>query len=355
MNDNISLKQALGNEFTKGYLYKIKNPQGKTRGYLFGTIHDLDSERLLKLHPKIFKYIEKCGSIFLEINRNDPSLLSREIKRSTNSIELKDTEINELVEKIKSEVLGHPEAVEHILTSHALKKKIEINSLETIESRMQAKIAVKRDRESLEVKALAISAFAIKSASDKLIAVTNSSDKEKQLSEAYDALIEAIKRMDFKPSTDYSKQKLEMRSELNKLINIYDVIFKAICGEEGMNLMAKARILYETLEQFDKGNSPIFEQWLKKIQVAYFNGDKDSRSEYPNKGNLVDKKIRETDLQELFLRDKFMLESIQNNLQESNGKSRNFYAVGAAHLLDDYENLRIMLEKQGWQIVDAYK
>jgi uncharacterized protein YbaP (TraB family) len=362
MND-VSLKQASSEEFTKGYLYKIKNSLGKTQGYLFGTIHKLDSERHLKLHPKIFKYLEKCGALFLEINPLDSSLLinpldsslSDEIKKHSSLVQLTEGEINEIIEKIKSEILVHPEAVEHILTSHAIKTNMEIKGLETIESRLRAKIDTRSDRESLEIKALAISAFAIKYASDKLTAVTNSNDKELQLIEAYEALVDAIKRMDFKLRSDYAEQRLEMKSALNKLIDVYDVIFKSVYEEKGKNLIAAIRILYATLEQFDQGNSPIFEQWLKKNQEAYSKGDKDFRSEYPNKGNLLDKKIKEVDLKELFLRDNFMLESIQKKLSESNEKSRNFYAVGSAHLLDDYENLRIKLEKKDWKIVDAYK
>jgi hypothetical protein len=348
MNVNISLKQTSYDESTKGYLYKIQNPQGKTQGYLFGTIHLLDSERLLKLHPKIFKYIGKCDSLFLEINPLDSSLLSREIKRYTHLGELEDIKAIKIIERIKLEVLSHPEGVEHIITNHALSIKMEIKSLETIESRLRAKIDTENDRESLKVKVLAISAFAIKNASNKLVAVTNplESDKEMQLIEAYKALINAIKQMDFKSICDYRAQRLEMKSLLNKLIDSYEIIFIEVYGKEGKNLMTTVRILYKTLKQFDHGNSPIFEQWLKRVQEAYFKRDRDLRSEYPTKGNLVDKKIKEVDLKERFLRDKFMLKSIQKNLKESSGKKPNFYAVGSAHPLDNYENLRIMLEKK---------
>lgn len=112
--------------------------------------------------------------------------------------------------------------------------------------------------------------------------------------------------------------------------------------------------LYKVCEDFDRGQSPKSRKWLKTIQEAYVKGSKEVREEYPYRHPLVHEKSKKIKLKRLQHRDNQMLSSIERDLK-TKGKSRSFYAVGCAHLFDDYENLLVKLKKKGWTIVDAYQ
>ena len=62
-----SRNSASSEQYTKGCLYKIKDKEGETRGYLFGTIHKIREDHP-PMHPKIFKSLEKCKHLFTEIS-----------------------------------------------------------------------------------------------------------------------------------------------------------------------------------------------------------------------------------------------------------------------------------------------
>jgi hypothetical protein len=338
--------------------YKIKNSEGKTHGYLFGTIHELEQKALLSLHPKIFSCLEKCKSLFVEMNFYDFQRLSSEMKNNIWLSELDDDEVYKIIERVKSEVFAQPIAIEDILIKYADTTCLEINSLETDDSRYRAAAFTTNGKKALEAEQWETSAFAIEHAADKLIAIVHASKEEKpaQLCEAYQALIDAIKNVNFKTDiANSSLEKLQVKTNLKNLIRAYELIFTSIDEEKGKSWMATARDFYTALQQFDEGVSPVFEKWRHKIQKAYIRGDKNMRTEYPNKGNLIDRKIKALELKELVLRDEFILTVMQDNLKQSNENKRNFYAVGSAHLLDNYDNLCVMLEKKGWKIIDAYK
>lgn len=56
-----------------GFFYRVKDPAGNTRAYLFGSIHDMSLVGPhLKLHQKIYRCFEKASCVAFEYNPIDP-------------------------------------------------------------------------------------------------------------------------------------------------------------------------------------------------------------------------------------------------------------------------------------------
>lgn len=342
---------------TKGFLYKIQNSSGKTKGYLFGTIHQLKPESIHNLHPKITQSLKRCSTLFVEINPLHPQLLATEIKKDPFTSHLSGEKIHQTVERIRANVFDQPEAVEHGLIKRATELKMDIRDLETVESRRQASLSVKSDWASLEVKKLYIAGKGLEMTSQKLqsIADQDGIDPAQKLLDAYDQLIETIKHIDFKLDMDeFTETRVGIIQTLDHVMANCGLLCETIYGEEGKKMMALARTLYAEIKALDRGSSSAYARYLQSNQEMYIIGDQKIQFITPLKRTLIEQEEIKLMHKETSHRDTFMLNSIQKSLEAAKEQERSFYAVGVAHLQENYHNLRLRLEEKGWKIVDAY-
>lgn len=247
--------------------------------------------------------------------------------------------------------------VDFALISHAEENKQPIRNLETIASRLDADKQISSEKDHLLTKKLGIAAIATLRAQNKFKAFVTSPDAatEDQLFDIYVALTDAIKVVDFgmKPFSPGAEDMNVIANKLKDLIELCTVVFTAILKDTGQEAMATAHILIDACKQFDKGESPIFEEFAQQVEESYAEGKK-QLPKPPTRREALDAKVRDLLLKSTHLRDRFMLQTINDNLTRSSKQNRSFYAVGCAHILEDYTNLRILLERQGWKILDAY-
>lgn len=342
---------------TKGFLYKIQSTSGKTKGYLFGTIHQLPSESIHNLHPKIADALRKCSTLFVEINPLNPHLLATEIKKDPFTSHLSGEKIHQMVERVRAAVFDQPEAVEHGLIKRATELKMDIRDLETVESRRQASLSVKADWASLEVKKLYIAGKGLEMTSQKFQAIADQDgiDPSQKLLDAYDQLIETIKRIDFKLDMDeFTETRVGIIRTLDHVMAYCGLLCETIYGEKGKKMMALARTLYAEIKALDRGSSSACVRYLQSNQEKYITGDQKIQFITPLKRTLIEQEEINLMHKQTSHRDTFMLNSIQKSLEGAKEQERSFYAVGAAHLQENYHNLRLRLEEMGWKIVDAY-
>ncbi len=348
-------------EFTKGFLYKIKNDENQTVGYLFGTIHNLDLERLSALHPKIFKSLDKCKSIFFEFHiRSEAGL--KEHEKLLAYYKLIEFEITKTEEPSL-------EGVDDALTAYATKINLPINSLETAESRIKAEMEVRGDREHLQVKCLGILGIAIQVAWKK---ITNFYDITKPSDppdvwlgiymDAYNSLIDAAKILYVCDKRRYNiheymhcdmgnSELYQIDSSFKFLIEKHKVVLLML-EDKGLELLTNFLNLRTNLLRESVGQS----KSRRKVDgECYIKGDKEERlTLYDSFESLVNEKEEEIRRKQAFFRDEFMFGRMQESLEKSDKKNRHFYAVGSKHLLAKYDNLSVRVQRAGWKIIDAY-
>ncbi len=128
--------------------------------------------------------------------------------------------------------------------------------------------------------------------------------------------------------------------------------FQQVCSKLGcvdFMLPIKQLIIYKSKEQ-------LHDATIKLLQQAWKTGDKKFHNEIhdSNRTHFASKvnKIQEEELQ---LRDNFIVDQIHRDLLQCSENRRGFYAVGTAHVIGSHENLKKLLKKRGWKIVNAYK
>lgn len=346
------------NEIYNGFLYKIKNETDQTIGYLFGTIHDFKKENELLLNKKIFKFLSNCKKLFLELNIFDEKTLITHLKNHiepsekqivTSLSKEKNISYEQAIEEIAKlsveELRKEPDTIESILSIKAEKAGIEIKSLETEESRNNAENIFKDEIKHLEIKRHFLVAHFSKCCIDEFnqfnenILNSNLYGALENLNKGYEFLAKAILNIDF-------EKDLKLLPKINELTDHCDKLFNRLGLSK--DLVETLRILYFARENKDKFR-------LEKTKLAWKKGSEKMIEALKSDLTPVEAKAYELRLKIAFLRDELMVNQIDKELQQSSEKTRNFYAIGSIHLIENYENIIKRLEKKGWKIVSAYK
>lgn len=330
----------LNQQYTRGYLYKVKDEAGRTKAYLFGTIHKIHPDHP-PLHPKIFKSLAKCKILFTEIKL---TMLKEE---SDSDLE------NQHIMTLK-------DSVEYIHISQANKLGIENLGLETEESKNEAENAIKNENERIERAAVVSSVFALYSAvqSHKKISLYCSKNQEdlsivelrKLAAEGGLRLMEAINCLHLRS--------LEAEDQFYAMIDSYEhQLFPNVFPENGKEVAQGIRKAFEAKKESVKDRfydrlSLADSRWIEQLQNSYISGSTQRcQREDNSRSHLIVEAKRRVDYKKASARDDHMLKEILQNLSHLEGKNRFFVAIGAAHLEDDYLNLRMKLEGNGWSVI----
>ena len=341
LNNNAQTFQSSEDQ-AKGFLYKIKNKEGRTISYLCGTIHDLPSHP--PLHDKIYKSLSKSQTLYVEISLLDKQTAVEYLQTSESLSEISEQKIQKIAEQEIAEIKKNPKAVEDRLTLKALSLGLEIKSLETKASRKAAKqaianeMAVLKNKKSQMVNVYLLEAARKFNEAFRNIEIPDFDIGFQLLLKGYQALLEAV-RHDDSPE--------EYRSpDMSTLIDRYERFFDGFAPGLGSNIKETIKALHVPHDIVRSS----------EVQVAWKLGDEKTRVESQVRKTIIDSRLEHLRFKKLYLRDLFMVDRIHNSLSllEPLGEKRNFYAVGCAHLLDNYENLKKMLEQKGWKIVNAY-
>jgi len=357
-SNNYQNNNQLSKDVLKGFLYKIKNEQNQTIGYLFGTMHKFsnETEHQFTLHDKVFKSLAHCQTLFVERNIFDEKTLVEHLRSQEGSANLNDDLLTAMAKEIIAKNSLNPDGVESLLTLRAQLLRLKVESLETEESRRKAYQAVQEEKESLKHKKTCNVAFWVFRAAQQLeqaIQTCESNDKDKvvkaldHLLEGYDFLSQAIKETKL-VTFDYRTK------SIIELVNKYEIVFKAFNFDPKFIQMLK--ILFFAQKEYDESQIKKLDE---QLPLAYRTGDKKiiEECEVARTDEEGFWEFKESELQrkELHLRDEFIVDRIHKNLLQSSEKIRSFYAIGSGHLEKNYENAKKMLEKKGWKIVNAYK
>ena len=337
LNSNNSQIQST-EEQAKGFLWKIKNGEGRTFGYLCGTIHGIPSG-YPPLHDNIYKSLSKSQTLYEEIILLDKQTAVEYLRKDGYS-KISEQDLQEVIEGTIEVIRENPTDVEDRLTLKAIDLGIEIKSLETESSREAAAEAIQSKKDHLESTKKIVVANGILVAIQYLHAATKKIDCSdysaavKHLFAGYRALIQAFMDDD----------EIEHRERISGLISKYEQQFTALDLDPAYIKTLKTLYLAHLNRKVDR---------LAKIQLAWKLGDEKMLVDSLSCLTSMESALEQLRLKELHLRDLFMVDRIHDSLLKSSDKNRSFYAVGCAHLLLDYDNVKKMLENKGWNIVNA--
>lgn len=332
-----------------GFLYKIKNSNNQTMGYLFGTIHEVPSN--LSLHKKIIKSLEHSKKLFLERNLLDEETLVEHLQAKKN-ISIKDeSKLHEKARELIEEAKKNPKCVEDILTLKALSMGLEVKSLETEASRKSADQATDGEKAHLahlNIKKQFLVAF-LTAQAHECLKQANQMEKVEDLDilctnlfKGCKCLVHAIEYADFSTDLDF------WIPQIVKLIDQYSEVF-SILNIDIMNTV-KALLIAKFEDHKNKTLEMVQLAWMKEDEKLMESIDKGTV-----KKDLADSKAEELSIKELKIRDEFIVDRIHDDLLSLPEGKRSFYAIGCRHLIGNYENARKKLENKGWKIINAYK
>jgi uncharacterized protein YbaP (TraB family) len=341
-------------ETGNGFLYKIKNNNNKTMGYLFGTIHEVPSN--LSLNKKIIKSLGHSKYLFLERNLLDKETLVEHLKANKNFSIKDESIIHEKAKEIIEETKKNPRSVENILTLKALSIGLEIKNLETEASRQIAHQSIDGEKEHLNIIKLFFVVFFIHQAREclqqagQMEKMTDLDTFCTNLFKGCESLINAIENANF-----YDNFLDIWKPQIVELIDLYNEVFNRLNTkfmDLNFDIMDSIKALYIAKVKDYKNKS------VEMIQLAWRKGDEKLMEAIDIgtvKKSFVESKDEELSLKELQIRDKFIVDRIHNDLLKLPEGKRSFYAIGCHHFIGNYENVRKNLEKKGWKIINSYK
>ena len=348
LNNNSQTLQS-SEEQAKGFLYKIKTDTNQTIGYLCGTIHNDLPSNYPPLHEKIYKSLAKSQTLFHEMDILDKETAREYLQKNEGHSEINEQKIQEVTKQKIAEITINPTTVEDHLTLKALSLGLEIKSLETDASRNAANQAIGFTKEVavlVEKKTVLASSFLLVATQKikdavKNIEIYDFSTAVDHLFQGYEALALALKHIE----GDFVGESSET---VSLLIDKYEHLFASFDLDPVFMKTLKILRAFEQNKMIH-----LFDQ----TKLAWKLGDEKMlvQCQLLLCSTLVDSKKNELSMKWGYLRDTFMLDRIHKDLlASSKDKKRSFYAVGSAHLLLNYENLKMRLEKKGWKIVNAY-
>lgn len=311
---------ASSEQYTKGFLYKIKDQEGKTRGYLFGTIHKIREDHPA-MHPKIFESLGKCKHLFTEISEEIFSNHGMSMSGSIEAILI--SRGNEL--RIPNVALESEQAL----------KAAEREKRQPQERRGQAFLEL-LDRASLLQEDLIALVHYCKTPRYGVSA----DDVYLRLVRGYLSLGSVVENLQ---TNDF-----EAVSQIKSMIDFYEDL--PLPEDEDKAFVKGLRpALEDKLESFRELHR-LRLRWVEQVENDYISGTRSFRPYPGSESALVveEEKIRSKITSD---RDDHMLDQILRDLRHSDGKDRSFYATGADHIEGNYRNLRIKLEESGWKIV----
>lgn len=294
----------------------------------------------------------------------DPAVYARNLKSQTNNSGLDDPSLLKIAQESIANLREHPIAMEDLLTIRAESLGIDIQSLETEESRNIANDSIKTASAHLAIKIKGLDLLILLNVSnyiDKIIEKVNLGDGYEvieQCTKAIKVFSDAMSRLDLHTGGTLSQTRVltfKLVEKLDKLFKELNPFFQAVgLGVSAEEMILPIKALY--LLQLDASKALDSKMPLKAFS-AWCQGDEEVfHNELPvDPNNLRNKKKMELSFKQTSVRDAFMLDKMINDLQTLSKDNRSFYAIGSAHITDNYKNIKVVLEEKGWKIKNAYK
>jgi uncharacterized protein YbaP (TraB family) len=353
MSVNLQFSQYTGP--TKGFLYKVKNGQDQTVGYIWGTCHQIPVCFLSRMHDKISRCLQKCQRVFVELYLNEEAL-AEYFQRGSDYITQEES--RKLAKKALKEVCENPRGAEDFILSKAHTLGLQVGGLETEESREKAKLAVAEAVRFLKEKKRLAAADAITDVKKYLqaacqTATTNPADSIDDIIKGCKSMIKAIDYIDFSVPFDCLRGERTPEGHIwwdaIKLYDKYVSFLKTIEADPELEIMEMELIKMMLIEK-----QKAFGESMQILTLRWLKGDATLYEAKMTAKNPIDAELQELEYKELHLRDLPMAEVVHNDLLQATPQNRSFHTVGYNHLDNKYESLKKILQKKGWTIINAY-
>lgn len=382
-NNTLRSVESLRDPSSKGILYKIKGATDtKTIGYLFGTVHGVmvPVPAYLNLDDKVIKYLGKSSHLHLEVS---PCLETMETLRAMSVEELlqcsADVDFQNLVSS------GESLSVEHMLIKIATETSKPIEGIETEESRKHCDGGLSEEIKEVRIKRHATEVYFTHSVLTMM--------EEMEEMEEMEKMIEECEKVE-KDLELGSREKVSLDALYKKLLNISTLAFEVVKFHDftstGFSAFAEESTLraivnwisdishalgvpeldiiketFKAKEEYEEKKRKEISDSIKRVILSWVKGDIKEMAdqeklsivndELKAKGNVFEEKLVDLSIRQRICRHSFMADVIHQSLLQSSPENRRFYAIGAAHLFENFNDVARILKSRGWKLVDAYQ